>query len=72
MKWLRRRRLRTGARLLPFVDGFVVFASSFDEAMRRKDETFPLVDSLGLNIHLTKGYRTNELNKMLYPASLCT
>ena len=57
-KWLRRRRLRTGARLLPFVDDFAVFANGFDETMRRKTETFALVSSLGLNIHPTNGYHT--------------
>ncbi len=58
-KCLRRRRLRTGARHLPFVDDFAVFASGFDETMCRKDETFALVNSLGLNIHPTNGYHTN-------------
>jgi hypothetical protein len=57
-KWLRRQRLRSGARLLPFVDDFAVFANGFDETMRRKDETFALVNSLGLTIHPTKGYHT--------------
>jgi hypothetical protein len=56
---LRRRRLRTGTPLLPFVGDFAVFANSFDETMRRKDETFALVNNLGLNIHPTKGYHTN-------------
>ncbi len=57
-KWLRRQRMRTGAQLLPFVDDFAVFASGFDETMRRKNETFALVNSLGLSIHPTKGYHT--------------
>ncbi len=57
-KWLRRQHLRTGARLLPFVDDFAVFANGFDETMRRKSETFALVNSLGLSIHPTKGYNT--------------
>jgi hypothetical protein len=48
--------MRTGARLLPFVDDFAVFSNGFDEAMRRKNETFALVNSLGLSIHPTKGY----------------
>ena len=48
----------TGTRLLPFVDDFAVFANGFDETMRRKNETFALVDNLGLNIHPTKGYHT--------------
>jgi hypothetical protein len=40
------------------VDNFAVFANGFDETIRRKDETFALVNSLGLNIHPTKGYHT--------------
>ena len=32
-KWLRRRRLCTGAWLLPFVDEFAVFANDFDKTM---------------------------------------
>ena len=54
-KWPCRRRLRSGARLIPFVDDFAVFANSFDEIMRRKNETFALVNNLGLSIHPTKG-----------------
>ncbi len=50
--------MRTGARLLPFVDDFAVFSSGFDETMRRKNETFALVNSLGLSIHPTKGNHT--------------
>ena len=57
-KWLRRRRMLMGTRLLSFVDDFVVFANGFHETIFRKDETFPLVNSLGLNIHPTKGYHT--------------
>jgi hypothetical protein len=38
------------------VDDFAVFSNGFDEAMRRKNETFALVNSLGLSIHPTKGY----------------
>ncbi len=57
-KWLRRRRLLTGARLLPFVDDFAVVANGFDETMRRKDDTFSLVNILGLKIHPIKGYHT--------------
>ena len=57
-KWLRRQRLRTGARLLPFVDNFAVFANGFNETLRHKNETFDLENSLGLNIHPTKGYHT--------------
>jgi len=57
-KWRRRRRLCTRARLLPFVDDFAVFANGFDEAMRHKNETFALVNSLGLIVHPTKRYNT--------------
>jgi hypothetical protein len=48
----------TGTRLLPFVDNFAFFANGFDETTRRNNETFALVNSLGLTIHLTKGYHT--------------
>ncbi len=48
--------MRTGAWLLPFMDDFAVFANGFDQTMRRKNETFALVKSLGLSIHPTKGY----------------
>ena len=57
-KWFRRRHMLKGTRLLPFVDDFAVFATGFDETMRHKDETCALVNSLGLNIHSTKGYHT--------------
>jgi hypothetical protein len=57
-EWLRRQRMRTGARLLPFVYDFAVYANGFDVIMRRKNETFALVNSLGLNMHPTKGYHT--------------
>ena len=57
-KWLRRQRMHTRTRILPFVDDFAIFANGFDETMRRKNETFTLVISLGLNIHPTKGYHT--------------
>ena len=40
------------------MDDFAVFTTGFDETMRRKDETFTLVNILGLNIHPTKGYHT--------------
>ncbi len=40
------------------MDDFAVFVIGFDEIMRRKEETFALVKSLGLNIHPTKGYHT--------------
>ena len=40
-KWLRRRRLRTGSRLLPFVDDFAVFAISFDETCAARSRPSP-------------------------------
>jgi hypothetical protein len=40
------------------VDDFAVFANGFDATMRRKNETFALVNNIGLVIHLTKGYHT--------------
>ena len=46
-------------RILPFVDDFACFANGFEETMRHKDETFSLVNSLGLNIQPTKGYHTS-------------
>jgi hypothetical protein len=48
----------TGARLLPFVDYFALFATSFAAAMELKVVTFNLLGDLGLNIHPTKGYHT--------------
>ena len=51
--------MRAGERLLPFVDDFAVFASGLDKTMRRKNEIFALVSSLGLTIHPTKGYHTS-------------
>ena len=48
----------TGARLLPFVDDFAVFANGFDETLRRNNETFALVNNLGLIIHPIKSYHT--------------
>ena len=38
-KWICRRRRLTGARLLPFVDDFTLFAKSFAAAMELKDVT---------------------------------
>ena len=57
-KLLHRRRRITIVRLLPFVDDFAVFANDFEETMRRKNVTFSLVNSIGLNIYSTKGYHT--------------
>ena len=57
-RWLRRRRRLTGARILPFVDDFAVFANSFDEAQQRRDQVFTLLHDLGLSVHETKGHHT--------------
>ena len=35
-RWRRRRRRLTGARLLPFVDGFALFEVSYDETLKLK------------------------------------
>ena len=60
----------TEVRLLPFEDDFAVFANGFEETMLRKDETFSLVNSLGLYIHPTKGYHTTtQLGEHLGSAS---
>ncbi len=55
-RWIRRRRGLTGARLLPFVDDFALFAKSFAAAMELKDVTFSLLNGLVLHIHPTKGH----------------
>ena len=57
-RFLRRRRRRIGCRLLPFVDDFALFEDSFASAVTRRDSTFELLDSLGLEIHPIKGYHT--------------
>ena len=55
----RRTRLRqVGARLLPFVDDFAMFETSPDLAVARRDSTFALLDSLGLEVHPSKGHHT--------------
>ncbi len=44
-RWIRRRRRQTGARLLPFVDDFAIFAKVVDdEALKLKVSTFALLD----------------------------
>jgi hypothetical protein len=57
-RWIRRRRRLSGARLIPFVDDFALFAKSFDEVMKLKEVTFALLINLGMHIHPTKGYHT--------------
>ncbi len=49
-RWIRRRRRLTGARLLPSVDDFALFAKSFAAAMELKDVTFSLLNGLGLHM----------------------
>jgi hypothetical protein len=56
--WIRRRRQLPGARLLPFVEDSALFTKSFAPAMELKDDTFVLLDDLGLDIHPTKRYHT--------------
>ena len=48
----------TGARLLPFVDDFALFAKSFEAASELKDITFFLLGDLGMNIYPTRRYNT--------------
>jgi len=52
--WLRRRKRLTGARLLPSVDDFAMFADGFDATMLLKDKTFSRVLPMGLYIYETK------------------
>ena len=57
-RWFRRRRCRTGARLLPFADDFALFESSREACEERRDQTFSLLTDLGLDIHPSKGYHS--------------
>ncbi len=54
--WRRRRRRLTRARLLPFVDDFALFDTSFDKTLKLKDYTFVLLTGPGLKINSTKGH----------------
>eukprot|EP00873_Tetraselmis_striata_P022394 jgi/Tetstr1/442658/TSEL_030752.t1 len=45
-RWLRRGRWR-GARILPYVDDFLLFASSESEALELRQRVADLLDSLG-------------------------
>ena len=40
------------------MDDFVIFAKSFNAAMKIKGVTFALLKALGLQIHPKKGYHT--------------
>eukprot|EP00873_Tetraselmis_striata_P041971 jgi/Tetstr1/462235/TSEL_000634.t1 len=53
-RWLRRGRWR-GARNLPYVDHFLLFASSEPEALELRQRVANLLDSLGLPRHPAKG-----------------
>jgi hypothetical protein len=52
-RWRRRSRMLIGARLLPFVDDFALFDTSFDKTLELKDYTFAVLTGLGLKIHPT-------------------
>ncbi len=54
-KWRRRRRVLTGARLLPFVDDFAMFAHGYDNTLALKERTFKVLLDLGLKVYPTKG-----------------
>eukprot|EP00873_Tetraselmis_striata_P004168 jgi/Tetstr1/424432/TSEL_001453.t1 len=53
-RWLRRGRWR-GARILPYVDDFLMFASSEPEALELRHRVADLLDSLGLLRNPAKG-----------------
>eukprot|EP00873_Tetraselmis_striata_P006615 jgi/Tetstr1/426879/TSEL_017092.t1 len=53
-RWLRRGRWR-GARILPYVDDFLLFASSEPEALELRQRVADLLDSLGLLRNPDKG-----------------
>ncbi len=42
-RWRRRRRMLTGARLLPFVDDFALFEVSYGETLKLKVYTFTML-----------------------------
>ena len=46
----------TGARLLPILDDFAMFAHGYDNTLLLKERTFKLLSDLGLNVHPTRGY----------------
>jgi hypothetical protein len=56
--YLRRTRWR-GARTLPYVDDFLLFASKEEEALSLRHRLAQLLDRLGLLRHPTKGFWTN-------------
>jgi hypothetical protein len=55
--YLRRTRWR-GARILPYVDDFLIFASTEEEALTLRHRLAHLLDRLGLLRHPTKGFWT--------------
>ncbi len=48
--------MRTGARLLPFVDDFALFKVTYDETLKLKDYIFTLLTEMGLKILPNKGH----------------
>ena len=56
-RWLSQRPQYQGARLLPFVDDFAAFQESYEKASKLRDFVFSTLDTLGLAIHPTKGFR---------------
>jgi hypothetical protein len=55
--YLKRTRWR-GARILPYVDDFLLFASTEEEALTLRHRMAQLLDRLGLLRHPTKGFWT--------------
>jgi hypothetical protein len=55
--YLRRTQWR-GAQILPYVDNFLLFASTKEEALTLRYRLAKLLDRLGVLRHLTKGFWT--------------
>jgi hypothetical protein len=55
--YLKRTRWR-GARIIPYVDDFLLFASTEEEALTLRHRLAQLLDRLGLLHHPTKGFWT--------------
>jgi hypothetical protein len=56
--YLSTTRWRGGARILPYVDDFLLFASTEEESLTLRQRLVKLLDRLGLLCHLTKGFWT--------------
>eukprot|EP00873_Tetraselmis_striata_P011019 jgi/Tetstr1/431283/TSEL_020978.t1 len=54
-RYLRRTRWR-GARILPYVDDFLLFSASMEEAFHLRQRLASLLDALGLQRNPTKGF----------------